>query len=72
MKLQVIREFQQIDVFHGYCMRRTNTDYNNHHTVNEEYKIWFIGIDDRIRGKTNGFEDLYRLFYMACSSVFKV
>jgi hypothetical protein len=58
MELQVIKELQQIDMFHGYCIRGTYTDYNNHHTVKEDYKIFLIGIDDQIRGSTNGFDDV--------------
>jgi hypothetical protein len=51
----------------------SNTDHNNHHhTVKEEYKIWRIGIDDRIRGTTNGFQDVFPFFHMACNSVLKV
>jgi hypothetical protein len=72
MELQTTKQFQQIDMFHGYCMTGSNTDHNNHHTFKEEYKIWRIGIDDRIRDRTNDFEDVYRLFYTACNSVFKV
>jgi hypothetical protein len=52
-------------MFHGYCMTGSNTDDNNHHTVKDEYKILRIRIDDRIRGRINGFEDVLRMFYMA-------
>jgi hypothetical protein len=72
MELVATQQIRQIDMFHGYCMTGSNTDHNNHHTVKVEYKIWRIGIDDRIRGKKNGLEYAYQLFYMACSSVFKV
>ena len=72
MALEVTKQFRQIDMFHGYCMTGSNTDHNKYHyTVKEDYKIWRIGIDDRIRGMTNGFEDVYWFFYMACNSVFK-